>query len=352
MPLTPEIRQKVDQIRDYLYGGGYPDPMNNAEQLAFLFYFYLSEGQDRESISRARITKQKYTSVYDGDWQLKNPMNAPREGQKTIPKDQLRWSVWARALSGENLVRFVCDEVFAFHADIAGNGAVNFMDGARLGIDEPTVLTQVANLVDELRLDQADADTKGDLFEHVLKQISQAGELGQFRTPRHVIRAIVQMVDPQIGGTVYDPAAGTAGFLVAAYDHIRLQNSSPNAIEEVELDGKKIKRGHGDKLSTAKWDILGTRTFYGNDVDPKMVHLATMNLTLRGYRAGRGAVRFNRRTQRVAPAIAGEQHGRGSAFPARWRVPALFRCEDLGTDFQEGRQHQTGPVSSCRQRWL
>lgn len=282
MPLTPEIKQKIDQIRDYLYGGGYPDPMNNAEQLAFLFYFYLSEGQDRESISRARITKQNYTSAYEGDWQLKNPLNAPEEGQRTIPKDQLRWSVWAKALSGENLVRFVRDEVFAFHMEIAGNGAVNFMDGARLGIDDPTVLTQVVNLVDELRLDQADADTKGDLFEHVLKQISQAGELGQFRTPRHVIRAIVQIVDPQIGETVYDPAAGTAGFLVAAYDHIRLHNSSPNATEEVELDGKMIKRGHGDKLSAAKWDILGNRTFYGNDVDPKMVRLATMNLTLRG----------------------------------------------------------------------
>jgi len=282
MPLTPEIKQKIDQIRDYLYGGGYPDPMNNAEQLAFLFYFYLSEGQDRESISRSRITKQKYKSVYEGKWKLKNPLNAPKEGQKTIPKDQLRWSVWAKALSGENLVRFARDEVFTFHMEIAGNGAVNFMDGARLSIDDPTVLTQIVNLVDELRLDQADADTKGDLFEHVLKQISQAGELGQFRTPRHVIRAIVRLLDPQIGETVYDPAAGTAGFLVAAYDHIRLKNSSPNATEEVELDGKKIQRGHGDKLSTAKWDILGNRTFYGNDVDPKMVHLATMNLTLRG----------------------------------------------------------------------
>lgn len=75
---------------------------------------------------------------------------------------------------------------------------------------------------------------------------------------------------------------GTAGFLVAAYDHIRLQNSSPNAVEEVELDGKTVQRGHGDKLSAAKWEILGNQTFYGNDVDPKMVHLATMNLTLRG----------------------------------------------------------------------
>ncbi|MCW5587981.1 MAG: hypothetical protein KIS75_17760, partial [Chromatiales bacterium] len=60
MPLTPETRRKVDQIRDYLYGGGYPDPMNNAEQLAFLFYFYLAEGQDRDNVSRARISKTPY----------------------------------------------------------------------------------------------------------------------------------------------------------------------------------------------------------------------------------------------------------------------------------------------------
>ncbi len=282
MPLTPDLRRKVDQIRNYLFGGGYPDPMNNAEQLAFLFYFYLAEGQDRDSTARARIHKRDYTSIFAGRWSLRNPLNAPKEGQKSIAKEHLRWSIWAKAMSGEGLVRFVRDEVFPFYASIAEQSAVNFMDGARLGIDEPTVLAQVINLVDELRLDQADSDTKGDLFEYVLKQISQAGELGQFRTPRHIIRAIAKMIDPQIGDTIYDPAAGTAGFLVAAYDHIRLANSSPNAIEEVELDGKKVKRGHGDKLSATKWDILANKTFYGNDVDPKMVHLATMNLTLRG----------------------------------------------------------------------
>ena len=98
----------------------------------------------------------------------------------------------------------------------------------------------------------ADADTKGDLFEHVLKQIKQAGELGQFRTPRHIIRAIVEIIDPKIGETVYDPAAGTAGFLVAAYNHIRLANSSPDGIQEVEIDGKMQRRGLGDKLSAAQ----------------------------------------------------------------------------------------------------
>ncbi len=191
-------------------------------------------------------------------------------------------SVWARGMTGESLVRFVRDEVFPFYTSVADKSAMNFMDGARLGIDEPTVLTQVIGLIDNLRLDQADADTKGDLFEYVLKQIKQAGELGQFRTPRHIIRAIVEMVDPKVGETIYDPAAGTAGFLVAAYNHIRLANSSSNAIEEVDMDGKLVKRGWGDKLNSAQNSLLGANTFYGNDVDPKMVRLATMNLTLRG----------------------------------------------------------------------
>ena len=110
----------------------------------------------------------------------------------------------------------------------------------------------MVTLVDGLKLDQADADTKGDLFEHVLKQIKQAGELGQFRTPRHIIRAIVEMIDPKIGETIYDPAAGTAGFLVAAYNHIRLANSSPAGISETEIDGKLQRRGIGDRLSSAK----------------------------------------------------------------------------------------------------
>ncbi|MGR9037220.1 MAG: HsdM family class I SAM-dependent methyltransferase, partial [Gammaproteobacteria bacterium] len=190
--------------------------------------------------------------------------------------------VWAKGLSRESLVRFVRDEVFAFFGELGEQAAHNFMNGARLTIDEPTVLTQVINLVDNLRLDQSDADTKGDLFEHVLKQIKQAGELGQFRTPRHIIRAIVEMIDPKIGETIYDPAAGTAGFLVSAYNHIRLANSSPSAIQEVEFDGKLQRRGLGDKLSVSQVSALQTATFFGNDVDPKMVRLATMNLTLRG----------------------------------------------------------------------
>jgi type I restriction enzyme M protein len=282
MPLTADMRRQIDQIRDYLFGGGYPNPMANAEQLSFLFFFYLIEGIDAENAQRAKVLKQAHESVFAGEWELKNPLNAPAKGQTNIPRDRFRWSVWARGLSGEALVRFAQDEVFAFFEEIAIRSATNFMRGARLNITEPTVLTQVVTLVDGLKLDREDSDTKGDLFEYVLKQIKQAGELGQFRTPRHIIRAIVEMIDPKIGETVYDPAAGTAGFLVAAYNHIRLANSSPAGIQDADIDGKVQRRGIGDKLSSAQSSTLVSKTFYGNDVDPQMVRLATMNLTLRG----------------------------------------------------------------------
>jgi len=282
MPFTPDMRRKVDQIRDYLYGGGYPDPLSNAEQLSYLFFFYMIEGIDAANLRQAKAMGRGYTSLFTGDWTLRNPLNAPSDDVKDIPRDRMRWSSWANAMAGEQLITFVRDEVFPFFAALSDEFGLSFMGAARLSIDEPTVLTQVVTLVNELRLEEADPDTKGDLFEHVLRQIKQAGELGQFRTPRHIIRAIVNLVDPKIGETVYDPAAGTAGFLVGAYEHIRLANSSPQGHDLAELEGKTFERGHGDRLRDSQWRKLQTATFYGNDVDPKMVSLASMNLALRG----------------------------------------------------------------------
>ena len=273
---------RSDQIRDYLYGGGYPDPLSNAEQLSFLFFFYMIEGIDGANLRQARATGRPYQSLFAGEWTLRNPLNSPSRQIEPVPRERMRWSSWANAMSGEPLVTWVRDEVFPFFAEIGDAYGMSFMAQARLAVDEPTVLTQIVSLVNELRLEQADPDTKGDLFEHVLRQIKQAGELGQFRTPRHIIRAIVELVDPRIGETVYDPAAGTAGFLVAAYEHIRLANSSPQGRETAEFEGKTFERGYGDRLNQGQWRKLQTATFYGNDVDAKMVSLASMNLALRG----------------------------------------------------------------------
>ena len=283
MPLTPDLRRGIDRIRDHLYGGGYPNPAQNAEQLSFLIFFYMFEAADAARVRAARRPgAEVYASAFEGEWTLRNSRNARASGEETVPRDTLRWFSWANALNGERLVSWVREEVFPFYAGVAAGGVTDFMDGARLVIDEPTVLSQVVSQVNDLHLEKVDADTKGDLFEHVLRQIRQAGELGQFRTPRHVIRAMVQLVDPRLGETVYDPAAGTAGFLVGAYDHIRLANSSPDGVEEVETDGRTVLRGLGDTLSRDAVRQLHEETFFGNDVDPQMVRLATMNLTLRG----------------------------------------------------------------------
>ena len=283
MPMTPELRRGIDRIRDYLFGGGYPNPAQNAEQLSFLIYFYMYEAADAARVRTAkRPGATAYASVFEGEWNLRDPRNAREPGAGTVPRSLLRWSSWADALNGERLVNWVREEVFAFHAELAASGVTDFMDGARLVIDEPTVLTQVVSQLNDLHLDRVDADTKGDLFEHVLRQIRQAGELGQFRTPRHVIRALVRLVDPRIGETIYDPAAGTAGFLVGAWAHIRLANSSSAGIEEVDAEGKTVRRGLGDMLNRDAVTQLQEATFHGADVDPQMVRLATMNLTLRG----------------------------------------------------------------------
>ena len=283
MPMTPELRHGIDRIRGYLFGGGYPNPAQNAEQLSFLIYFYMYEAADAARVRAARRPgAAPYESAFEGEWTLRDRRNAREPGAATVPREHLRWSSWAPALNGERLVNWVREEVFPFHAELAANGVTDFMDGARLVIDEPTVLTQVVSQLNDLHLDRVDADTKGDLFEHVLRQIRQAGELGQFRTPRHVIRVLVRLVDPRIGETIYDPAAGTAGFLVGAWDHIRLANSSADGIEEIEADGKVVRRGLGDTLGRAAVKRLQEATFYGADVDPQMVRLATMNLTLRG----------------------------------------------------------------------
>ena len=283
MPLTPELRRGIDRIRDYLFAGGYPDPAQNAEQLSFLIYFYMFEAADAARVRAARRPGAKpYVGAFVGDWALRNPRNAREPGVETVPREALRWSDWANALNGQRLVSWVREEVFSFHAEISAEGVTDFMADARLVIDEPTVLSQIVSHVNDLHLERVDADTKGDLFEHVLRQIRQAGELGQFRTPRHVIRAMVQLVDPRLGETVHDPAAGTAGFLVGAYDHIRLANSSAAGIEEIEAEGKTVRRGLGDTLSRAAVRCLHEATLYGNDVDPRMVRLATMNLSLRG----------------------------------------------------------------------
>ena len=108
MPMTPELRRCIDRIRDYLFGGGYPNPAQNAEQLSFLIYFYMYEAADAVRVRAAqRPGAAPYPSVFEGEWNLRDPRNAREPGAGTVPRELLRWSSWSQALNGERLVNWV-----------------------------------------------------------------------------------------------------------------------------------------------------------------------------------------------------------------------------------------------------
>src|SRR5258708_12570353 len=102
MPFTPDMRRKVDQIRDYLYGGGYPDPLTNAEQLSFLFFFYMVEGLDSANLRQARATGRVYDSLFAGDWTLRNPRTPPEKWAHTLPPTPILWPSWPNPTSADH----------------------------------------------------------------------------------------------------------------------------------------------------------------------------------------------------------------------------------------------------------
>jgi len=259
--LKEEYKQKISRLNNYLWGAGLKDPISRIQQMSFLFFLKMLEEQDTALEKEAQLTKRTYKSIFE------------KENEK------YRWSNWVHK-TGKGLFNFVQDKVFPFMEKLS-NGRENIRRmfyGAKFLIPDDVTLKRALDIIDEIDFSQLDADVKGDLYEDLLNQIEAAGELGQFLTPRHIIRYMVQMVNPKIGETVFDPACGSGGFLLAAYERIKLQNSDPKLIDEYN----GVKRGPGDKLSRKQWKFLQQETFYGQDVDPEMKRLTLMNFFLHG----------------------------------------------------------------------
>lgn len=259
--LREEFKSKVSRLNDYLWGAGLKDPVTRIQQISFLFFLKMLEEQDISMEKEEKLTGRNHKSIFDGK------------------SEKFRWSRW-REKTGDNLYKFVRDEVFPF-IDELHNGHSNIRQifhGAKLLIPDEVTLKRTVEIIDTIDFSSLDTDVKGDLYESLLASIESAGELGQFLTPRHIIRAIIEMVNPKIGETIFDPACGSAGFLITAYEWLKLKNSDLKNIED--RDGRKI--GYGDKLNKDQWQFLTEKTFHGYDVDSEMVRLALMNLILHG----------------------------------------------------------------------
>ena len=264
--LKEEFKQKIDILNNYLFAQGLSDPMTRIQQLSFLFFLKMLEEQDIAMEKEEKLTGRKHKSIFAGQ------------------EDKFRWVRW-REKTGTNLYKFIRDEVFQFVTEIH-NGHDNVRQvfgGAKLLIPDEATLKRTVEIIDTIDFSSLDTDVKGDLYEYLLQQINSAGNLGSFLTPRHIIRAIVEMVNPKIGETILDPACGTAGFLINAYDHIRLKNSDAKNFEE--RNGRMV--GYGEKLNKEQWKFLTQKTFSGYDVAPEMVRLALMNLLLHGLEGAR-----------------------------------------------------------------
>jgi len=186
-------------------------------------------------------------------------------------------------MPAEEMIAHVRDNVFPFIKTLKGEDHLfsQAMKDAIFMIPKPSLLQESVKLIDDLNITQQNQDTQGDLYEYLLSELKTSGKNGQFRTPRHIIRMMVELVNPVLGDRICDPACGTAGFLINAYQHILKENTSPDVLE-IDEDGAPHHLV-GDKITNKKQRaFLKERALHGYDFDTTMVRIALMNAVLHG----------------------------------------------------------------------
>ena len=262
--LTGDLKASVNSLWNEFWTGGITNPLTVIEQITFLMYARLLDmNETRDENQRARTGKSF----------------KPRFG----PEEQhLRWSQFRHMGNAEKLP-LVRDKVFPHlrKASLDGTTFSEFMKDAQLMIQKESLLGKAIDMIQLLPL--TDGDTKGDLYEFLLSRLTTAGINGQFRTPRHIIRMMVEMLDPKKTETVCDPSCGTGGFLVGVMEHILRENTSPEMITRgLDVNGKPFENYVGDELLPEDWDHIRGQMFNGFDFDATMLRIAAMNLTLHG----------------------------------------------------------------------
>jgi len=253
-----EFRNKIDVIWDKFWAGGVTNPIAVIEQVSFLMFARILDLQDTRTEKMAkRLKKQNVEYIF------------PEK------KQHLRWEHF-RQLPPEQSFNVVTNELFPFFRNELQDRTplAKYLANAQCLISTPALMVEAIERISELPLEQS--DLKGDLYEYMLGKLSTAGIAGQFRTPRHIIQKMVEMVDPKPTETVCDPACGTAGFLVATLDYLNRTHSSPDLVIEDDLGHKHYP---GDLLEPYR-DHINNHMLNGFDFDTTMLRIAAMNLLL------------------------------------------------------------------------
>jgi type I restriction enzyme M protein len=254
--ITGTIKGQIDQIWNAFWSGGISNPLEVIEQITYLLFLKrLDDLHTLEENKSQRLGEPMARRIFP---EGKDGLGA--NGGR--PYDDLRWSRFKHASPAE-MFEVVGQHVFPFLRRLGGDDSTyaHHMKGARFTIPTAGLLAKVVDLIDEVPM--TDRDTKGDLYEYMLGKIATAGQNGQFRTPRHIIRLMVELVAPQPTDLICDPACGTAGFLVAAGEYLRERH--PNLLHDARL------REH-----------FHHRMFHGFDFDNTMLRIGSMNMLLHG----------------------------------------------------------------------
>ena len=248
MMITGELKSKIDRIWETFWTGGITNPLEVIEQFTYLLF--IKDLDDNETIEESNAEL----------------LGIPFEGMFPSDKQHLRWSKFKNEEAGE-MYRIVSEEVFPFIKNIHGDkqsAYSKYMGDAMFKIPTPLMLSKIVDAIDNL--DMSDKDAKGDLYEYLLSKVATAGTNGQFRTPRHIIDFIVDIVKPTKADTILDPACGTAGFLISAYKFIQ-----------------KTAQDSNQPLTPKERTTL-TENIQGYDISPDMQKLALVNMYLHKFK--------------------------------------------------------------------
>jgi type I restriction enzyme M protein len=269
---SAQIRNTLKSLCKVMWDNNLTNPITYVTQISYLLFLKMLEEMD-------------YEQKEAGNGNHRSLFGKFKANGENLDFDPLRWSVLTSNPDNERMLRILRDTLpqLARHPKLS-QGARAVFRNASVVIPSGSALRRAVDIIAPISFLGIDADVKGDLFEYLASELGGQKKAAQFRTPRHLIRVIVQMVDPRIGGTICDPACGSGGFLIAAYEHILLANTSQEFIyEKPGPDGLPRRIGIGDKLTRAQWDFLQKGAFHGFDGDQDILRMAAMNAVLHGF---------------------------------------------------------------------
>jgi len=303
---NPELKSKIEQLWNKFWSGGISNPLTAIEQITYLLFMKQLDELDQKKLADAEFTGESYTSKFEGTWippeylaKLRDDDTQNETDKKLadgkmyeIEKRTLRWSEFKR-MQAEEMLQHVQNKVFPFLKDLNGTESnfTHHMKNAVFIIPKPMLLVEAVKTIDDIfevmekdsqEKGQAFQDIQGDVYEMLLSEIASAGKNGQFRTPRHIIKLMAELVQPQLGHRIADPACGSGGFLLGAYQYIVTQLALKHGAKDLTPDEDGfVRTSVSAGLNEKSQDIL-SRSLFGYDIDSTMVRLGLMNLMMHG----------------------------------------------------------------------